>query len=64
MTGISAAHSGSKVNVSPSPKKNVDRSSYRAGRFLLAPNMSNSLEKYKKQFSMIKDISDSNRNIN
>ena len=58
MTGIGAAHTSSKANVSPSPKKNTDRSSLRAGRFLLAPNMSNSLEKYKKQFSIIKHISE------
>ena len=74
MTGLSAANSGSKANVvvSPSPKKNVERPSLRAGydiktaagRFLLAPNMSNSLEKYKKQYCIVKDISENQRNIN
>ena len=64
MAGISAVVTVSKANISqassasPNPKKNSDKTSLRAGRFLLAPNMSNSLEKYKKQFSIIKDISE------
>ena len=63
MAGVNAVFTVSKTNISqasasPNPKKSSDKKSLRAGRFLLAPNMSNSLEKYKKQFSIIKDISD------